>query len=248
MNIKPISTEEAFAFSLPKWPQMLVNGKDVTIEQTKEIIFSTDSNLINLYGMFSNDHKFADSFNDMVGYDNIGKIRSNKNYPNKYSITHEIEIKVQTSAGFLSTNYVTNNWVSSSYVYGSPGWCHPNGKIHYVDNVGKWPNVEEIYSDWEMIAKRWVFLDLWVTIMDSEMDTDDSKPLVSFHVKDGLITLYEGTVEPHTHRPMGRNDSNFIFGPSIGIPLSWVNEFINKVRPIVDESIEEVLAHHAEKS
>lgn len=31
------------AGSLPKWPQMIVTGKPVTIDQAKEIIFRTDS-------------------------------------------------------------------------------------------------------------------------------------------------------------------------------------------------------------
>ena len=49
MQLDPITKEEAFRRELPKWPQMLVVGKDITVEQAKEIIFATDSQLVNTY-------------------------------------------------------------------------------------------------------------------------------------------------------------------------------------------------------
>jgi hypothetical protein len=38
-----ISETNAFSLGLPKWPQMRVTGKKISISRAKEIIFATDT-------------------------------------------------------------------------------------------------------------------------------------------------------------------------------------------------------------
>ena len=89
----------------------------------------------------------------------------------------------------IETNYVRNTWIGSSFVHGPHGWCHPDGQIDHIDNVGKWPSVEEIRDDWQMLATAFPFLILTATLMSGESCEDDTKPIVTMSVADGRVSL-----------------------------------------------------------
>jgi hypothetical protein len=256
MNLIGIDKEAAFGRDLPKWPQMLVTGKPVTIEQAKDIIFATDTTLTSTWVIGGNDRDFSNWFKEITGY---GKINSDNWRTKKpYSEMSAEEQKadrdlqnrvwrageaVRERADFLGTTYVSNSWADCSFIFGPHGWCHPDGNISYIDNVGKWPSVEEIFNDWTKIAKRWTFLDLHVTLMNAEScDAATSAAVVTFHVHDGIVEMFEGSIEPHKNKPLSRNiQTELAFGlpRGQGLPRHWITEFAEKIRPIVDEVVKE---------
>lgn len=251
-----ITEERAFDHGLPKWPQMLVAGDSITVEQAKNIIFATDTSLT-CYFMGGNDRKFEEDFKCATGYSKF-----ETNYEDRSKMTDEEKEKdkekgIELSrarwqaweaftqeAKFLSTEYVHNSWASCAYIYGPHGWCHPDGTISYTDNVGKWPSVEDVANDWKKIAARWPFLNVWVTLMNAEHCEDHSAPVVTFHVSNGTVEYYEGTTEPmatvkkRDDFELGLNMGMIFSGRHSrehGLPDGWIEEFTEKVRPLVDE-------------
>lgn len=261
MNLTPISKEEAFGRGLPKWPQMLVTGTPVTVDQAKEIIFATDTTLTSTWMGGGNDRKFQDWIKEITGYNKINPDDWRARKPFSEMTDEEkiadrdlqnrrwqAEAALQERAGFLSTEYVSNSWASCAFIFGAHGWCHPTGNISYIDNVGKWPSVEDIFKDWSKIAKRWNFLNIYVTLMSAEGCEDESTPVVTFYVHDGIVEIFEGTAEPHKNKPLHRNlEVEFAvlglasgnYRSEQGLPRSWIEEFAKKVRPIVDELVVE---------
>jgi hypothetical protein len=247
-----ITEEQAFGFGLPKWPQMLVAGDSVTVEQAKEIIFATDTSLTSSW-MGGNDRHFEDVFNHMTGYEKF-----KNDYVDRSNMTEEEKEKdIELSrakwqawdaftqkANFLSTQYVHNSWASCAYIYGPHGWCHPDGKIAFTDNVGKWPSVEDVANDWKAIATRWPFLNVWVTLMSAEQCEDHARPVVTMRVSNGTVEYYEGTTEPikgvkpRTDFELGLHlgmIGSGRYNREHGLPDEWIEEFAEKIRPLVDE-------------
>lgn len=102
-----------------------------------------------------------------------------------------------------NTNGKSAQRVSSCFISGSHGWCHPGGTISFVDNVGKWPSVEEIKNDWEILAKAFPFLKMEITLMDKESCEEDSQPVVSMVVRNEEVTLVDLS-ERDVHADAGR--------------------------------------------
>lgn len=170
---------------LPKWPQMIVTGTKVTKEQAEEIIRRTDS--FYTWGL-GNNHWFIEEAKialclpeepeGRLGTDEYFKL-ANEYYEKKNAFLEAI--------GFINTNYVENDWISCSCFGGPHGWCHPDGEIGYCNNIGKWPSVEEVFNDFVKIAAAWPFLELEVTLMNKEECEEDSKPVVSFLIRNGTV-------------------------------------------------------------
>lgn len=59
---------ELLNLGLPKWPQMIVTGQSVTVDQAKNIILRTDSFLTDPYKWSGgNNHKFNTKYREMAG-------------------------------------------------------------------------------------------------------------------------------------------------------------------------------------
>jgi hypothetical protein len=242
---------------------MLVTGTPVTVDQAKEIIFATDATLTSTWMGGGNDRNFHNWIKEVTGYNKINSDNDwctakpfnemtdeeKAEYNSKQRSRWQAERALFERAGFLQTEYVCNSWASCAFVFGAHGWCHPTGNISYIDNVGKWPSVEEVFKDWSKIAERWNFLNIYVTLMSADgcEDEDDRTPVVTFHVHDGIVETFEGTKEPHKNKPLQRNfELEFNFNVASGnyrneqgLPRSWIEEFAKKVRPIVDEIVQE---------
>ena len=157
--------------TLPKWSQMLVYGKDISESQALEIIRRTDDFFVWNFG--GNDKNFNEQLNEIL------------KRPEDVDIWRE---KWQA----LKLSYCSNRWVSSSFIYGPSGWCHPNGKIEFNHNIGKYPTVEEVYEDWSKIAKNFKFLDLNVILMSGEScEEGETLPLVDMKVSEGEVYFIE---------------------------------------------------------
>ena len=167
---------------LPKWPLMYVTGIPITKEQAKEIIKRTD-NFLDGFPSGNND-PLIDAFSLELG---IPRLDDFSNY-DEYSIARD---EFKKKINFIDLNYVDNNWFSSAFIEGAYGWCHPNGKIGYSYNIGKWPTLKEVYEDWRTIAKEFPFLDVGITLYNGEDCDEKIKPLVSMKIKNGKIVIFD---------------------------------------------------------
>lgn len=138
---------DATDVGLPKWPQMRVWGPSITPEQAREIIIRTDQ-FWRGYG--GNDHDFQRRLCDAVGFPYMDYGDRNMDW----RAASDGQERFRESIGYVSTEYVHNGWISNAFIFGPSGWCHPDGTIHFVHNVGKWPSVREIMDDWAVIARE----------------------------------------------------------------------------------------------
>lgn len=214
--------------SLPKWPQMIVTGKSVTIEQAKDIILRTDR-FLTCATEYSggNYHEFNVAYRKDAGL--IGK---------EYGHTQLL----REALGFVETSYVSNDWASSCFAWGPHGWCSPTGEIYYVDNVGKWPSVEDIVKDWENLVLAFPYLDLNVTLMDKEScDYDDcSNPIVNIKVAEGKVTPLPPDLSVHGDKKLYRVDYEETLRKvtrkeisELGLPSEWYTDYAARIKNIL---------------
>lgn len=228
---------------LPKWPQMQVKGVPVTVEQAKEIIRRTDRFFPNA-DWAGNDRKWRDRVMQKL------RIPSVQYYPdgacielNDLSGAWRQQEKWLTEWGYISTEYIHNDWLACSYVYGPYGWCHPDGTIRYLDNVGKWPNGRSIYKDWKKLAVEFPFLNLVCVLMSEEQSEDNSVPVMGFRVLDGNVVAFDPVESLTKEEIAGLQDTrdfdkdnvinNIINfrdrGHEHGVPWPWIEEWAEKV-------------------
>lgn len=209
-------TQKLLNIELPKWPQMIVTGADITKEQAHEIILRTDDFLTSTCGWLGgNNHDFNQHYRTETGLTGL----------NYYDSDH-----LNKAMKVLDCNYVYNRWASSSFVYGPAGWCSPEGKIAFFHNVGKWPTVEEVLDDWIMIALAFPFLDLNVTLMKCESCEDIKTPLVNIRVVNGTAELAQPDLSVHSEVP----DDYFEFKfTNVNRELGLDAEFYEWAIPIV---------------
>lgn len=173
--------QKLFDRGLPKWPKMYVTGVSISPLQAMEIIRRTDSFF---YGYDGNNKELNELVQEMVS---LPTINSYKNYED-YDSDKE---KWEKNWGLIHCYYVENGWISNCFILGAHGWCHPNGKIGYSTNVGKWPDIKDIYQEWTLIAETFPYLELGITLYDGEWSEEDIKPVVSMKVKNGKVNLID---------------------------------------------------------
>jgi hypothetical protein len=229
---------------LPKWPEMAVWGKPVTVEQAKDIILRTDSFLTNI-NEFSggNNKRWCDWARGELGFQHLVEDESEGHWARKEGV----EAKLRAAIGFVETEYVHNTWAASCYVYGPYGWCHPDGTIWYEDNIGKWPNAREVFEEWQALAKAFPFLDLTVTLFSGESDADDVEAVVSFRVQDGQVAVLDTPTIP-TQRPTPPRDKTALIKALVdfrsreqGLDDQWIRDYGAAIRPLVAQYEAEVV-------
>lgn len=248
-----IDFQEARQIELPKWPQALITGPDVTIEQAKEIILRTDQFIISTcYCNSANNTRWGERMFKALGYDQLRAIPYGS--LNRFLISDKVKKKFK----FLDLSYIHNTWAASCFVYGPYGFCSPEGKIEFLDNVGKWPNVSEIHADLIMIAESFPFLELWCTLQDYVYDDKYNEigktPLVTFHIKDGVMEgIYKGTLEPFEGKKQQRGDNEMsdYFKKQRddprheqGLSDEWILELASKTKPFINRLLK---AHGIER-
>lgn len=184
---------------LPKWPGLLVVGSPVTRDQAAEIILRTDD----LY-FSSNDSKFEKQLNQVLYGVTSDSMDLNKEVARKlgleesdrnlWRISEEYMKEKDEEVGKISLSYMKNQQIISSWIGGPHGWCSWNGDIGCRNyNIGKYPSVEEVHSDWVKIAKEFPFLDLKCQLLNHEIGCEDSvedpKPVIEFIVKKGKVKV-----------------------------------------------------------
>lgn len=147
---------------LIKWPQCVITGKKISIEQAKEILAKTDSMFV--YGNDGNNREYNKAIYNLIGKPDLF---GDDVTPDSWDKDEEFVKKNE----LLELDYLDNSQISSCYVYGTNGWCHPNGTIFFNKNIGKWPSWEEIHEDCKKIAHRFPFLDMKVYLFNQEWST-----------------------------------------------------------------------------
>ena len=233
--------------SLPKWPQMLVTGKQVTVEQAKEIIFRTDEFLTDASTYSGgNARNFNAAYRKRAGLDLLQFERTARDGHTYTSFDWDKQRELCERLNIIRTNYVENSWASCSYAGGPHGWCSPAGVISYSDNVGKWPSIGEIIDDWTKIAQAFPYLDLHVTLMSGESCEDDTEAAINIRVVDG--SAFAQPPDESVHAIPERRDmlESFIelMNPTggereIGLPIDWYDEFAARVKAVVVDILAE---------
>lgn len=221
-------SDSVFDLALPKWPQMFVTGVSVTAEQAQDIIFRTDDFLTSACEYSGgNERVFNENYRRSAGLCNDAT--------DSWALAEYVREKI----GYVETQYVSNNWASSAFVYGPHGWCSPAGTIFYEDNVGKWPNIKDIYDDWVELATAFPFLDLSATLYDGESCEYDTQPVVTFYVKAGKVSAAK-PIDPRSDPLIIRHERNpdiFRESRELGLPIDWYEVFAKKVKIYADEFI-----------
>ena len=222
--------------ALPKWAQMFVSGLPVTIGQAKEIIRRTDTFFSSGHG--GNDHAWNDRAIDLLGMPHGFKFSDNT--PTDWDATEAWK----EAWGLIETAFVHNSWLSCPFIGGPFGWCHPDGQIGYVDNIGKYPSVEEVLIDWAALAEFFPFISVGVTLFDGEQCEDGRSTVVSIRVGDGRAELAEPHDSVHAGHPKptrapGNAGNNLegdirclLAAPYLrehGVPWAWLEEWAKRL-------------------
>lgn len=232
--------------TLPKWPQMIVSGKSVTIDQAKEIIFRTETFFTEASPYSGgNCHDFNRKYRDSAGLNAIQVLRNSPDGARTWTdVDWDRQDYLRRQLGVVLTRYVNNDWASSSFVGGPHGWCHPDGTIAFLDNVGKWPSLAEIVEDWTDIVNAFPYLDLHVTLMSGESGDPEAQPLVNIRVVDGRVTVEEPDLTVHVGVVLTRPDPEAETAMwiarvrnsynELGLLMSWYEEFAERVKQVVE--------------
>jgi len=195
---------------LIKWPQCVIVGEKITIEQAKEILSRTD---IFFHGIGSNQREFDKNIWKEIGY-------PAPDYSKKIEIEDwEKEQKFKKKHKIMSLDYLHNSWISSCYIGGVHGWCNPDGTIRFWDNIGKWPEWEDVYSDCKKLAKEFPFLNFKICLYNQEGDCEEyydypKECVGGFKVENGKVRQLKKSeyIDPHapeTRPPFGEEALRF---------------------------------------
>lgn len=189
--------EELLKVELEKWPQCIITGKKISEESALEIIRRTDSFFEYFY---CSDEKYQNKLIEILKIPTIWPGADT----DMIHQTFELQEVWKSRWGYISTEYIHNDFIDSSFVGGTNGWCHPDGTIEYHYNIGKWPTVKEVLIDLENIQREFPFLELECTLMNHEW-CEDSTPVVSFATSSG--SSYVEIIDPmyrNIHEERGR--------------------------------------------
>lgn len=218
--------------SLPEWPQCVITGKSVSVEQAADIISRTDD----FFGYF-------DSYgNNGIAEADIKSLMGIAPYINHVKQAADVwgagcDMNDVTSIVLrrVKTEYIKNDWISSSFIFGAHGWCHPDGTIAFTDNVGKWPRLEEINEDLVAIAEAFPYLDMAVTLMSGEQFDDNKSAVVTFTVKSGVVaTWYDNHESHHAFKPPLRDIDKIDYTTCRhqGVSDEWIAALAARVKPL----------------
>lgn len=167
--------KDYFNLPLPKWPAIAVVGEKVTPYQAQEIIIRTGG-----FHFFTNDEEFEDQILEAIG---VRKEGWSKNWDDMEKADKKYQVLPEV-------NYLRSSRVASAYVGGPNGWINWDGTIFENNkNIGKYPSVEEVYREWQAIARAFPYLDLQCQLFDGEYCESGIKPVVQYNVKGGKVKM-----------------------------------------------------------
>ena len=261
--------DTALTLVLPKWPQLYITGPDVSVEEAKAIIFKNETFLTSLGAGGGNNHQWNRWAVGLMGLATVstsydgGALEWNDGLRSQALVKLGWAIREKwRNECALSTEYVYIDRASCSFIGGPHGWCSPEGKIYYDDNVGKWPSVSAVHDDLVAIAAAFPFVKMTATLFDGESCTDGRRPVVTFQVGDGKVTVadYEcgDTAQLSLHSIQedtgpGSGDAriqstvqSFMTRSEQGLPAAWIIDFAQGVRDWLPGAVEAILAEWSE--
>lgn len=256
--------ETAYSLGLPKWPQLYITGPDVSVEEAKAIIFKNETFLTSLGSSGGNNHEWNRWAVNLMGLTAVSARYEGGTLDWEDGARSQALLRLGWAIRekwreerAIRTNYVYIDRASCSFIGGPHGWCSPEGKIYYDDNVGKWPSVAEVHADLVSIAEAFPFVKMAATLFDGESCTDGRRPVVTFQVANGTATVadYEcgdtaqlslHTIQEDTSPGSGEARvqsmvSNFLARREQGLPDSWIVDFAQGVRAWLPGAVEEIL-------
>lgn len=212
------TNEEFFRIGLPKWPACVVAGQPVTEEQAAEIIIRTDSWYIGT--------------NDKAWEAQIMHIANIEASERGYGANWESTEAFKTRHRVLELGYLTNDRIASCYVGGPNGWCDWDGTISQTDkNIGKWPDVQDAYNEWCLIAEAFPFLNLRCQLFDAEACEDDPKAVIEFIVEGGTVRMSAPVCPLDPDRDIEKDMQGFLDpGRERGCSPAMLTRALNVVR------------------
>lgn len=183
-----MTKEEAFNIGLPKWPQCVINGEKITEEQALEIIRRTDRFFGRLGG--GNNHEFDEKARKICRKPDIEDFKDGNEFNEAWAKYIEAREEFVSKWQLIDTEYIHNSWISCPWIGGYHGWCHPDGTIAFCNNIGKWPEVEDVYKDLCILGEHFPFLNLTCTLMNGEEDFA-TESLVTMKLENGEVSFID---------------------------------------------------------
>lgn len=154
------STELVRSLADPgKWPRLLVEGDWVTEEQANEILIRTHPQYL-----FCNWREWEELACAIMRVPREGA-RPAGNLRTWWRERTYAWGRLRS----LDLEYLTNNRVAAAYIGGPHGWCDWDGRIGCNSfNIGKWPGIGQVTSEWERIAAAFPFLRLRAQLVAEE--------------------------------------------------------------------------------
>jgi hypothetical protein len=223
---------------LPKWPALVVEGDPVTPEQAMEILIRTDPWYVSV-----NDREWERIVYELMGLpmedqdDTLSQLRAK----------WDLKDNFRREFGVLELEYLYNSQIASAYVGGPHGWCDWNGRIGTSNyNIGKWPIVEAVWSDWVKIAEAFPYLNLWSQLYSGEQCEEHSHPVIEFVVSGGKVKVQDPT--EHEIKASYPDQTNNLMaiaygwhGRERGCSAQKLAEAINYVRKIRNSNYDSVV-------
>lgn len=184
-----MTKDEAFNIGLPKWTQCVINGERITEAQALEIIRRTDGFF---FGYDGNNHEFNKKAKEICRRPDLDDFENPNtgDFSSDYKKYREEKENFEKKWGLISTNYISNDWISCCWVGGYHGWCHPDGTIGFCNNIGKYPDVKDVYEDLCILGKEFPFLNLTCTLTNGEEDFCDTS-LVTMKLENGEVEFVD---------------------------------------------------------
>ena len=184
---------------LTKWPVLLVDGAPVSPEQADQVIIRTTW----LRGLDCNDKQWDKTVRRAFGV-RLPRLGHRWDLPEdrmtKQRAYWEAEDKQWGAAedrlGVLPLNFLTNDRIASTYMDGPYGWCDWSGQVrsYGMPLLFKWPTVEDVTQEWQMIANAFPFLSLTAQLVRDgyagDYGKDPYEPLVTWTVGRGGVELH----------------------------------------------------------
>lgn len=234
-----------------KWPQLLIAGDRVTVEQAKDIILRTDQFFAG--DAIGNNRDWICKTLEKLGIKELdwGYYNYHDRVGDRIKNMYELSDMYKANLGHVETEYVNNCWASSSYIFGPFGWCHPDGTLHHTKNIGKWPETDSVLEDFHQIATAFPYVNMQAVLMDGgefsdEVSDEESKPDVAFNISHGVVTMascqddveqvYQSIKRKHEDVEVSRSFSYF---KEQGLPEAWFDEFAVKTNAAIKKAKDE---------
>lgn len=229
--------EHAFAIDTPKFCHLLIKGDNVLVDQAKEIILRTDRFLTSITCIVS-DERFACNYRAMSGLASLSKRSGFFSRHDTVSHDWDAEKALKAKLGVVSLNCVISDMASSCYALGPQGFCQPDGRIVFSDNIGKYPSVKDLYEDFVALAQAFPFLTLRASLFLNDVADSEQDFGVGFLVSKGEVRIVLDDMEMQAPNRdisllMNKRLSGDFDGVH-GLPLDWYDSYAQQVKSTLE--------------